>query len=103
MPSLVVKLIATRPALSTLALLPTPYINSHSTFDLSSCVSSLQLSRAILRVSELPLGFRRTGKHILNVQAAIRSPCCKKWFDVRAYLTGVHKHLRSTQLTLVLV
>ncbi len=20
-------------------------------------------------------------KHILNVQAAIRSPCCKKWFD----------------------
>jgi hypothetical protein len=20
-------------------------------------------------------------KHILNVQAAIRAPCCKKWFD----------------------
>ncbi|KAL4470216.1 hypothetical protein ABPG74_011827 [Tetrahymena malaccensis] len=20
-------------------------------------------------------------KHILNVQVAIRSPCCKKWFD----------------------
>lgn len=20
-------------------------------------------------------------KHIINVQAAIRSPCCKKWFD----------------------
>jgi hypothetical protein len=22
--------------------------------------------------------------HILNAQAAIRAPCCRKWFDVRA-------------------
>lgn len=27
--------------------------------------------------------FILSGKHILNVQAAIRAPCCKKWFDVR--------------------
>ncbi|SCZ96116.1 BZ3500_MvSof-1268-A1-R1_Chr8-1g10016 [Microbotryum saponariae] len=26
-------------------------------------------------------GVNSPGKHILNVQAAIRAPCCRQWFD----------------------
>jgi uncharacterized CHY-type Zn-finger protein len=31
-------------------------------------------------------------KHILNVQAAIRAPCCKKWFDCSECHNEVEDH-----------
>ena len=36
-------------------------------------------------------------KHILNVQVAIRSPCCKKWFDCAECHAETEDHpLRKT-------
>lgn len=35
----------------------------------------------------------RTSKHILNVQAAIRAPCCQKWFDCAECHAEVSDHL----------
>ncbi|KAM0276751.1 hypothetical protein ACHAQH_006400 [Verticillium albo-atrum] len=40
-------------------------------------------------------------KHILNAQVAIRSPCCKKWFDCAECHHETEKHplLQSTEMT----
>ncbi|KAM0787110.1 hypothetical protein ACM66B_006365 [Microbotryomycetes sp. NB124-2] len=43
----------------------------------SSTSEKISLGQLLIRLGL----FVATGKHILNVQAAIRAQCCKKWFD----------------------
>ena len=40
-------------------------------------------------------------KHILNVQAAIRAPCCKKWFDCVDCHDEASDHERKKSIELV--